>query len=64
MKNTDKQNLTVNTLLLFLLALFFLSAALMWSQHSQYHNQPGMTWMGTSSLHNVTMMPFNNNASN
>jgi len=38
MKNTNKQNFTVNALLLILLALLFFSGSLMWSQHNQYHN--------------------------
>lgn len=45
MKNTNKQNLTVNVLILLLLALFFLTGSLMWSQHNQYHNK---FWGGQS----------------
>ena len=37
MKNTNKQSLTVNALILLLLALFFLTSSLMWTHHNQYH---------------------------
>ncbi len=59
MKTTDKQNLTVNALLLVLLALLFLSGSLMWSQHGEYHNQYGMGWTGQGSSHMTG--PFLNN---
>ena len=44
MKHTQKQNLTINALLLLLIALFLFSGSLMWSQHHQYHNT---SWMDT-----------------
>ncbi len=60
MKTHEKQNLTINVLLMVLLALFFLSGSLMWSQHGQYHNQQDMGWMGLSNSHNISS-PFDNN---
>ncbi len=57
MKHTHKQSLTVNALLLLLLALFFLSASLMWSKHNQYHSQQEMNWMSSIQSANVPM-PF------
>lgn len=60
MKTTKKQTLAVNSLLFILLALFFLSGSLMWSQHEQYHNQHGMGWMVPANSQNISA-PFSNN---
>lgn len=60
MKTTEKQTLTVNALLLVLLALIFLSGSLMWSQHSQYHNHQGMGWMYPEHSQGMTGSVFNN----
>ncbi len=63
MKTSEKQNLTVNALLLVLLALLFLSGSLMWSQHGQYHNQQGMGWMVPENSQNMTgSFPLYNNS--
>lgn len=46
MKTEKRQNLTINLLLILLLAIFFLSVSLMWSKHSQYHIDGfNMGWM-------------------
>ena len=58
MKTTERQNLTVNALLFILLALFFLSGSLMWSQHGQYHKVMG--WMVLDNSQNMTG-PFYDN---
>ncbi len=60
MKTTEKQKLTVNVLLLILLALLFLSGTLMWSQHEQYHGQQGMGWLAPEYSQNK-MSPYQNN---
>ena len=63
MKTSEKQNLTVNALLLVLLALLFLSGSFMWSQHGQYHNQQGMGWMIPTNSQNMTgSFPLYNNS--
>ncbi|MCK5649639.1 MAG: hypothetical protein KAI22_12255, partial [Gammaproteobacteria bacterium] len=58
----EKQNLTVNALLLVLLALFFLSGSLMWLQHGEYHHLQGMGWMGQSNSQSMTGPFFNDSA--
>ena len=62
MKQSEKQNLTVNALLLVLLALFFLSGSLMWLQHGEYHHLQGMGWMGQSNSQSMTGPFFNDSA--
>ncbi len=42
MKNTHKLNITLNALVLLLLALFFLAGTMMWSQSHQYQNHSYM----------------------
>ena len=51
MKKTHKQTLTINALILFLLALLFLSGSLMWLQHHQYHNT---SWIEQDYHHGLT----------
>ena len=60
MKTTEKQTLAVNVLLFILMALFFLSVVLMWSQHGQYHKQSGMGWMNPVNSQQM-MEPVSNN---
>ena len=61
MKNIQKQNFTMNTLLILLLILFFLSGSLMWSQHHQYNNT---SWMGQDYYSHGMFSPLNGNNSN
>jgi hypothetical protein len=52
MKYTQNQNITLNALVLVLLALFFLAGTMMWSQSHQYG---GHGTMHSNTMHSSTM---------